>query len=511
MKKIFTTFLSTIVLGSIMYAQSTTEILQLSQNTALGTARFNGLSGAFGALGGDLTALTINPAGSAVFQNSYGSVTLEQNGTSSESNYFGDTSRNNNANLNFNQIGGVLILKNTSGNGPSKISLGLSYNKTNNFRNRINFSGNANNSISDFFVGEANGIDSNTLLLQPGESLQDAYIAIGENPLLGFSGQQGLLGFQGELIDNTENGNDPTVFQSNVRNDDNITSTEQIVDIETRGNSGKVTFNFGAEFKKRFYLGANLNIHNLNYNRSVIYDESVNGSLIGSQGITRAIFINETETNGNGFSLDLGAIAKLSDQVRLGLSYQTPTFYELQDSYSQQLETFFNDGSSQFVDPNIIIVLPEYQFRTPGTLSGSIAFIAGKRGLLSAQYSRKDFSNTKFTSDGDAFDELNNTIEATFKATNTFRVGGEYRYENWRLRGGLSKITSPYKDSRIAGDTDGFSLGAGYNWGKWKFDAAFNRTVTERRETLFETNNFDNSANINTRNSAVTMTLGVNF
>ena len=502
MKKILTTFLSTVVLGSIMYAQSTTEILQLSQNTALGTARFNGLSGAFGALGGDLTALTINPAGSAVFQNSYGSVTLEQNGTSSESTYFGDTSINNNANLNFNQIGGVLILKNTSGNGPSKIALGLSYNKTNNFRNRLNFSGNANSSISNYFADQANGVNSNIFDSQSQRDLELNYQEIGSN--LGFSAQQGFLGFQGFLITEVS----PATYAPVISGND----TQEQIDIETSGNSGKVTFNFAAEFKKRFYLGVNLNIHSLNYNRSVVYDESVNGEQTGSQGITRATFINETETNGTGFSLDLGAIAKLSDQVRLGLSYQTPTFHELQYSYSQQLETFFNDGSlPQFLDPNIIIVLPEYQFRTPGTLSGSIAFIAGKRGLVSAQYSRKDFSNTKFTSDGDSFDELNNTIETTFKAANTYRLGGEYRYENWRLRGGLSKVTSPYKDSRIAGDTDGFSLGAGYNWGKWKFDAAFNRTVTERRETLFETDSFNNFADIDRRNSAVTMTLGVNF
>ena len=32
-----------------------------------GTARFNAMSGAFGALGGDLSAIEVNPAGAAVF------------------------------------------------------------------------------------------------------------------------------------------------------------------------------------------------------------------------------------------------------------------------------------------------------------------------------------------------------------------------------------------------------------------------------------------------------------
>ena len=32
-----------------------------------GSARYNGMAGAFGALGGDLSAISINPAGSSVF------------------------------------------------------------------------------------------------------------------------------------------------------------------------------------------------------------------------------------------------------------------------------------------------------------------------------------------------------------------------------------------------------------------------------------------------------------
>ena len=41
-----------------------------SKNDDNGSARFTSMSGAFGALGGDVSALSINPAGIAVFQNS---------------------------------------------------------------------------------------------------------------------------------------------------------------------------------------------------------------------------------------------------------------------------------------------------------------------------------------------------------------------------------------------------------------------------------------------------------
>ena len=497
------------MLGGLTFAQTTTEILQISQSNALGTARYNGLSGAFGALGGDLTALTINPAGSAVFQNSYGSITLQQNSNRLQSDFIGNLETNNNSNINFNQIGAVLILKNTAEKGASKIALGLSYNKTNNFRNRLNFSGETNNSISDFFAGQANGIDSSNFFLNQNESLRDAYIGIGDE--FGFSGQQGLLGFQGLLIDNIENNPNTSLFESNVRTSNGEINPLQIFDIETSGNSGKITFNAAAEFKDRFYIGTNLNFHSLNYNRRVVFDEFISENQPNTQNISGARFINLSETIGSGFSLDLGAIAKVSDLLRVGLSYQSPIFYQLQDSFSQQLETFFNDNSSQLVDPNVSVLLPEHQFRSPSTISGSVALVAGKKALISGQYSRKDFSKTKFTSNGDAFDELNATIENTFTVSDTYSIGGEYRNKNWSFRGGFSKTTSPYKNKSIAGDTNGFSLGTGYNWGKWKFDVAYNKTSTERRETLFEDESFDNFADVNQRNSAVSLTLGVNF
>ena len=44
--------------------------LLFSGNDNNGSARFVGMSGAFGALGGDISAMNINPAGIAVYKNS---------------------------------------------------------------------------------------------------------------------------------------------------------------------------------------------------------------------------------------------------------------------------------------------------------------------------------------------------------------------------------------------------------------------------------------------------------
>ena len=74
MKKI----LLSLLLGSslITIAQETTtgDGLRYALNNLTGTARFRGMSGAFGALGGDLSAINVNPAGSLFFSNNYASI-----------------------------------------------------------------------------------------------------------------------------------------------------------------------------------------------------------------------------------------------------------------------------------------------------------------------------------------------------------------------------------------------------------------------------------------------------
>ena len=50
-----------------MSAQSLNDALRYSQTSLSGSARYNALSGAFGALGGELSSISINPAASSVF------------------------------------------------------------------------------------------------------------------------------------------------------------------------------------------------------------------------------------------------------------------------------------------------------------------------------------------------------------------------------------------------------------------------------------------------------------
>ena len=59
-----------------IYSQNISDALNYSSNSYQGTARFNSMGGAFGALGGDLSAIAINPASSAILNDGHFSLSF---------------------------------------------------------------------------------------------------------------------------------------------------------------------------------------------------------------------------------------------------------------------------------------------------------------------------------------------------------------------------------------------------------------------------------------------------
>ena len=65
MNKIF--LICLLVFAGNLWSQSIDDAYRYSRSELNGTARYIGMSGAFGALGGDISAISSNPASSAVY------------------------------------------------------------------------------------------------------------------------------------------------------------------------------------------------------------------------------------------------------------------------------------------------------------------------------------------------------------------------------------------------------------------------------------------------------------
>ena len=149
MKKTFILAIGLLAMTTVN-AQDITDAVRYSDDNIQGTARFKAMSGAFGALGGDLSAVSINPAGSALFNNSYASLSLSYKDNKNDTNYFGSKNSNNEINFDLNQAGGVFVFKNTrSDSQVRKFVLSINYEQTNNFNNEFFASGMNNSSIDN--------------------------------------------------------------------------------------------------------------------------------------------------------------------------------------------------------------------------------------------------------------------------------------------------------------------------------------------------------------------------
>ncbi len=497
---------------SSMNAQNIEDALRYSSPQLSGTARFRALSGAFGALGGDLSAMSHNPAGSAVFKTSEIGITATNYDRENESNYFGTFATTSESEFDISQFGAVFVFDETGDSDWRKLSLGFNYELSNNFDDDL-FAAGVNNvtnnlgefvgSIDTYFLSFAEGIPVGLLELQDGETLGDLYQFLGETE--GFGAQQALLGYQGFILDLDPNAPDQDSY---LLNSEFPNGADHEYTVTSRGYNRKFTVNLGTQYKDNLFLGANLNVHDVNFRKLTILDEI--GFDDNGDALQQIYFENDLFTFGEGFSFQVGAIAKVNDDVRLGLSYQSPTWYRLNDELTQYVETvgldpdFPNDPLA--LDPRVVNVYDEYRIKTPGKLMGSFAYVFGKQGLISFDYIRTDFSEAELRPDTDpAFQDENAFISDVLTASNEFRLGGEYRLNQLRLRGGYRFAESPYEDGETIGDLESYSLGLGYDLGGAALDLAYQRSEQGRDQQLFNVGLVD-AARVNSINNNVTLT-----
>ena len=487
------------------YGQNTSDALRYSTGTTEGTARFKSMSGAFGALGGDMSAVSINPAGSAIFNLSHGSLTLSSLKVSNDVAYGSNTQGLKDNSFDMNQIGAAFVFNNRDLESTwNKFVISLFYEQLQSYDNQFFAAGTTQNSIGSYFTDYANGLRLDEITALPGENISQAYSGIGSE--YGSSYQQAYLGYESFILEPADDtSNDNTAYTSNIAPGDFY----QKYSYASTGYNGKFSANLGFQYNKNIYFGINLNSHFLNYERSTLfYEDNTN---TGST-INEVHFENTLLTTGEGFSLQLGSIVKVNDFIRLGLTYDSPTWLRLREETTQYLYTFEDATSLEAeVDPAVINVFPEYNLRTPAQITGSAAFIIGDTGLISIDYSRKDYSATEFRSNsGRDFSQQNSVISNTLKAANTVRIGGELRHKKFSYRGGYKMEQSPYKDTAAYGNLRGFSLGLGYDFGGSRLDLAYENSKRKMDQRFFNAGNLD-TARINTTNSNVSLTLSMSL
>lgn len=453
----------TIVVVSSLYlsAQYVDQSLMFSQQYYGTTARSKAMGGAFGALGGDFSSLSINPAGVAVYRNSEMSITptaVYLNET--ESTVGETTSKDSKYNFNLRNFGYVSAYSREDGG----LNFGFGLNRLNNFnQNILTQIFDSDHSRMDAFAQGTNGIHSSDLVTYddwdpyfngvPWESKMawETYLMDVDNPDENDEGDQYINPFKGDFVN-------------------------QINSVQREGFINEYLFSIGINLGHKLYLGATASIQDLYYLETTNYTEW------GDFG--RFDYFNYARTSGLGYNLKLGAIFRPLPGLRLGAAFHTPTFYDLKESYNGWMSSETDMGDILEESP---IGNYSYKLETPYRAIASAAILFGKKAMVSVDYEYIDYRDIKLRrgSDGYDFIDENEFIKDLYRATNIIRIGAELKpMDGVSLRGGYEYYDNPYNANLEGGQPNAdyknfaYTGGIGLRYKNGSFDIAY--SMSER-------------------------------
>jgi hypothetical protein len=500
--KLFALIFSALLTSSNVLAQSVGEVARYASEQLNGSARYQAMGGAFGALGGDLSSISNNPAGSSVFAFNEAGATMGVQSFSTDANYLGGFSNTEKSSFDISQAGFVLVLANPSSKW-DKVAFGFNTQTVNNFDKNLFAKGtNFNRGLEDYFLQNASGISFNTFDFN--NNTDDEYAFLGSR--FGYATQQAYMGLYTYAI--TYDGVNDTYIADGLVSG----GIDQIHENNTSGRQQLYTLNFSGRYLQKLSLGFNVNIYTVDYAE---YKATSDKYFDTTSSLDKVDLQRDLNTFGTGVSFQFGAIFKATDILRLGASYTSPTYYELEDEYTEGLETYYVDstGATQraAIYPNIVNLNGPYKIKTAGKMQGSAALVLGKQGLLSVDYGKKTYGASTVTlpyaADSNA---LNNEITDVLEDATYLRIGGEGRIGDLSLRAGFWQEGSPYKNKEIIDDFSGYSLGLGVRFGSGSLDLAYTKSTQKYTQQLYYTGLTD-SASINENMGQVILTYNIRF
>ncbi|MDD4819572.1 MAG: outer membrane protein transport protein [Flavobacteriales bacterium] len=436
------------------YGQSMNDIYNFQDRSIqYGTPRFMGMGGAFGALGGEISASYINPASGAVAVKNEISATLGVEWNANNSNYYGSSTKSTSdvkfspfqAGVNF-----VLITRDdlTSFNS---FSFGINYSRKCNFNNEVKWSG-VNNTITDWVEGTP--IGSSVV-----EYLYRNAVDGVNNTVTGLAEDLGVLG-----VYKTQEGQYFYMPEAEYNN------ISQAASLLTSGSSNVTTFSAGMNINNNIYVGIGFDFISINLSNNNLYLDEwgfTKNTGLSHDGLSNLYFDRYTSQSGWGSSFTVGIIGRVTDEFRLGFSWKTAARIYIDENYSYLMGAKFFDGTFNEGSENPTFDYPNrYSFKSPSEWTFSAAYVFGQHGILSVDYMLKDFSQMRFKDDG--FSAENEIIKNQMQICHTVRVGGELRFYPVSIRAGFNYISSPYKNvtvnrvsQNVAGQYDSVSLPQG--------------------------------------------------
>lgn len=462
MKKCF--LIAALLFGAVIasFAQSPEDILRYSYFQQQGTARSIAIGGAMGSLGGDISALYVNPAGLGMYRTSEIVISPGFAMNNNKATFRGSGFNTNKTGFGLGTTGAVFGNSSPySRNRSEAFSIGIS--QTANFNNTLTYKGlNDFSSYSEQFSEEA---------ARSGYSNFDAIL---NDPAYAFGTS---LAIDTYLIDTFNNGSAIKGHPEFIL--ENGGALNQQKTIKTSGGIYEIGLGYAANANDKFYYGVSLGIPIVSYTRNTYFKES-DATDSANNGFNYSEWNDKLTTNGVGFNAKIGIIYKPVSQVRLGITVHTPSFYVLTDRESANMTTDIEEGapyqsnSTRFVDGGIGST--RYLSNSPWKFIASASYVINEvndvtkqKGFVTADVEYNTYSSGSFSSsdaqtaeDNSYYDALKSIIKASYKNAFNLRLGGELKFNTLMVRLGGAYYGNPYKDSELSSNITQLGGGIGY-------------------------------------------------
>lgn len=425
-----------LITGSYLSAQTHDNALRFSTEALDGTARYQAMGGAFGAVGADYSSLRQNPAGLGLFRSNeiQGTIAFGQN--LDQATWYEEQYKKGHTAFSGNMS--VVLATPLRGSGLT-FNLALGFYQRQSFARSFDVS---NHQVTKFSLADYAAFITPTNVSSDDLLGKNAYGSV-PAPWLAILGHgagwtvQHPEGFYESAFNYSDKGGLLGPSNSQLR-------------VNERGGIQDFDFNFGLNYSDRLYFGLGVKISALDYRMNSYYGED----FIDKDYLELA---NELRTSGSGASVSFGMIARVSDHLRLGAAVQTPTWFTLQDNYVASAESRYSRALDSEGKP-----LPEkdwtvkdqtpgdaawrYQLQTPTKIVLSGAFV-GRRGMLSLDYELANYTGIQLKDTYGPFVNDNKLMKDYFTPMqSTLRLGGELRISpQFSLRAGGYWRQAPMK------------------------------------------------------------------
>lgn len=535
MKKIVSIATLTLLITTGLGAQNIYDAVKFNPNELNGTARFVGMGGAMGALGGDLSTISTNPAGIGIYRSNDAMFTFSYSAMETKSDFLGSSFKNDKNRFQFDNVGVVFANKIGDYTPLRYVNFGFTYKRNKSFNKVMTMGGDIPTLSADYPLSQTNQmVNQANLMYDFGTDIG----SLGGNRFQnGNVGWLAALGWEGWLYSPIENA--PGYIGHLPKTNSQFYSKES-------GGIDEFDLNISFNFSERVYLGLTLGLYDIDYKKYSLYDESypTNGEPWGYS------LESWNRTEGSGFDVKLGAIVRPfeSSPLRIGLAIHTPTFYTLTNKTSAYLiydnmEKAKDEFVSGYIDTYDELGGREasikYKLHTPWKYNFSLGYTVGTQLALGAEYEYQDYSTMKFRYndyEGGSMWWENGTAKDMLKGVSTFRIGAEYKFvPEFAFRAGYNISTAAYKniafkelpENSALTDTDyantkaisNYTFGFGYRGKRLYADLTYKYNTYKENFYAFYDADVDNqlyenrlpATNVKNNKHQVLMTLGMRF